>query len=542
MRWRRSKLWVFLGLVPVLSAQKMVGSKECARCHADIVNRYASTPMANASGKAGVGEPDKPPPGAFTNAASNTRYIVASGSLEYKKNELVAGQEVRGRKALTYYVGSGTHARGYLFREQGKFFQGPIAYYPGRKTWDMAPGFETGKHIFFGRQIQPGCLNCHASGIQLESEAPFTEGAVTCERCHGPGSTHVAKVLAGQPNQTSGILNPAKLAPLERDSICAQCHLTGEARIAKPGKSETTFHAGDKLTEHVVPFVWSTPKEKELKVVGHFEGLWISRCKRETGDKLWCGTCHDPHTIVPAERKAAYYRDKCFTCHSNASCKLDLHARMTSGNDCTACHMPKRQTVDGLHTAFTDHSIPRRPIESAAEAKTEGDLKPFWEGSASGREVALAYGELAWRTQAEPDHRRAFIKLQTAVRDAPQDGEMLAELGYIADLSGEAEKAAGFYSQALKVAPNNITALSNQARHLALQGESEQAADMWRRALLIDPGLASPGINLVRVLISQRDFASARRVIDEVLSFNPDLETALALRGQIDRKSMAPTP
>jgi len=43
--------------------------------------------------------------------------------------------------------------------------------------------------------------------------------AITCERCHGPSEKHLADPRAGT------IVNPSKLAPAARDSICEQCHL-----------------------------------------------------------------------------------------------------------------------------------------------------------------------------------------------------------------------------------------------------------------------------------------------------------------------------
>ena len=535
MPWRSH--WVFL--LPVwiglsVDAQSLAGSKACATCHANIARQYAATPMANASGKAGASEFNRPPAGSFMSVASGTRYAVGE-ALEYKKTDRVGGQEVSGSKRLAYFVGSGTHARGYIFEEQGKFFQAPVAYYSARQTWDMAPGFETEKHIFLGRQIQTGCLACHASGIQLEKAVPFTEGAVGCERCHGPGSAHIAKVMSGQHDAAASIVNPATLEPAQRDGVCAQCHLTGDARITKLGKSETSFRPGDRLTDHVVPFVWSTPNQAELKVVGHFEGLWMSRCKRESGDRLWCGTCHDPHTVVPAVQKVDYFRAKCFTCHNNSSCKLNLPARAASGNDCTSCHMPKRQTFDGLHTAFTDHSIARHPVASDVEGKGQGELKPFWAGTATIRDLALAYGDVAWKTHSEQDYRRASARLEAALPEAPGDGEVLAELGYISDLSGDAVKAEQLYKRAIEAQPANVTALSNLARHMALAGKNAEAVDLWTRALSLEPGLAAPGINLARLYLSLKDAKAAQAVIARVLSLNPDSAAALELKASAEK-------
>ena len=42
----------------------------------------------------------------------------------------------------------------------------------------------------------------------------------------------------------AAMANPAKLAPYARDSVCAQCHLTGEARIERAGRRFAEFRAG----------------------------------------------------------------------------------------------------------------------------------------------------------------------------------------------------------------------------------------------------------------------------------------------------------
>ncbi len=267
-------------------AQGYVGSSVCAGCHAEIARTYAQTAMANASGPITALHV---PAGQVFAANAGVNYSVQGTSLSYRKGTL------EGSKTLRYYIGSGTHGRGFVFEEQGQLFQSPVAYFGAARGWDVAPGYEKETSVFLGRKVEPACLACHSSGQN------FAEGAVSCERCHGPGESHVQAI------RTSGkvgvIVNPAKLAPEQRDSVCAQCHLTGETRVLKPGRSEATYRPGDLLADHIVPFVWANPDQAEFKVVGHFEGLWQSKCKRMSGDKLSCLTCHDPHVQVPAAEK-----------------------------------------------------------------------------------------------------------------------------------------------------------------------------------------------------------------------------------------------
>jgi hypothetical protein len=149
-------------------------------------------------------------------------------------------------------------------------------------------------------------------------------------------------------------VNPAKLVPPARDSICEQCHLFGVARVANPGKSLSDFVPGQRLEDTFTIYHNANPTGA-FKVISQVEQLALSRCARQSGGRLWCGTCHDPHD-KPLE-PVQYYRSRCLTCHT-ATFPASHPARESN---CLECHMPRRSASDGGHTAFTDHRIQRRP-------------------------------------------------------------------------------------------------------------------------------------------------------------------------------------
>ena len=512
---RASSLLLLLNITAL--AQSYIGSKACTVCHADIAKSYAQTAMAHASGPiADLHLPD----GQVLAAQAQTTYSVTwqdgKPQLHYRK------QQLEGSKALLYYIGSGTHGRGFIFEEQGQPFQSPIAYFGASRGWDIAPGYESETSIFIGRKVEPACLNCHSSGLKPASSGLFDEGAVSCERCHGPGEQHAKGVKAA-------IINPHKLAAEQRDSICAQCHLTGETRVVKPGRSETSFRPGDLLTDHIVPFVWATPNKQEFKVVGHFEGLWQSKCKRISGDKLSCLTCHDPHVQINDNEKTAYYRQKCLTCHQPTSCKAPAEARNLKSDSCTACHMQQRTSTDGQHTAFTDHSIRRFPADTTP-ADHSSELTAFWPARATPRDYALAEAGEAWLHPNAANFQKAHERLQAVSSAANTDGTLAAQLAYTDDLTGEPDKAESLYQQALKTDPNNLLALTNLGTHLARKGQIDQAVDLWRRALAINPGLSAPALNMARGQLMQGKTAEASETIRRLLSLNPDSEAALSLK------------
>jgi len=514
--------------------QGYVGSKACAVCHGDIAKTYAQTAMARASGRAAdLHLPDGEAAAAKAGVTYSVSWRDATPELRFNKR-LGDGTTIEGGKKLTYYIGSGTHGRGFIFEELGQPFQSPIAYFGAERGWDVAPGYEDETSVFLGRKVESVCLNCHASGSASSAPALFQEGAVSCERCHGPGENHVAAVQSGKANAPVSIVNPGKLAPQQRDSVCAQCHLTGETRVLKAGHAETSFRPGDILGQHVVPFVWATPDKAELKVVGHFEGLWQSKCKRVSGDKLSCLTCHDPHSKVPASEKVSYYQQKCLGCHEQASCKSPVAERQAQGDSCIACHMPKRASTDGQHTAFTDHAI-RRNAGATPQTGHSQELVAFFPANATERDYALAYADQAWQHPDAAAIKQAHDKLQAVFPQSPRDPAVAAQLAYSCDLLGDHDTAEALYLQALRDDPQNLIALTNLGTHRARRGHMEQAIDLWRRALVINPGLPVPGLNWAHAAQMQGHNQQALEIVRRVLSLNPDSEAALKLERELIR-------
>jgi len=138
---------------------------------------------------------------------------------------------------IDYVIGSGNHASGYLLDLAGHLFQSPVAYSKSRESYDLAPGYEGLSNPDFTRPVTEGCLFCH-SGTALPvpgtrnqyRSPPFAAESITCERCHGLVEEHLEDPRAGT------IINPAKLEPVARDSICEQCHLLRVGRTLNPGE------------------------------------------------------------------------------------------------------------------------------------------------------------------------------------------------------------------------------------------------------------------------------------------------------------------
>jgi predicted Zn-dependent protease len=290
------------------------------------------------------------------------------------------------------------------------------------------------------------------------------------------------------------IVNPGKLAPDLRDSICAQCHLTGEVRVVRAGHDHP-FQAGERFSDHEVAFVKSGGAA-EMKVTSHFEKLALSACKQASGKKLWCGTCHDAHgaRVDVAAR--------CASCHQKRRCDR--------GEDCVSCHMPKSRVRDVEHTVYTDHSISHRLTAAKGNA-----LVPFGGARASEREWGLAYASVAGF------ERRARPLLENAVRQHPEDVAVLVQLAYLYDRSSQEEKAIPLYERALRLDPSQETAAVNLASAWAKRGRADDAMRLWRDALARNAGLEVVRINIAGAQFRAGDRKGARETLVKLLELNP---------------------
>jgi len=518
-----------------------VGSSACVACHSSIYKSYSATPMALSSGKVGTGAfQESFAASKFFHSRSGAHYRVFKEQNDYyfefiREASQTSSHEIRGRRRLDYFIGSGAVGRSYLFSLDRFLFQAPVSYYsmPGR--WNLSPGYEQDEQINLTRPMETGCLECHASRLQPVAatqnrygEVPFLEGGISCERCHGPGRRHLAKMSSGQIDGSREIVNPAKLEPLRRDSVCAQCHLTGEARIAKAGRSLLTFQPGELLSDHVVSFVWSSRNERGVKVTSHFEKLWQSACKKASGERLSCVSCHSPHTVPAETERKEYFRQKCLACHQNSDCKQRIELRVEKGNDCVACHMPKSQALDVGHAVFTDHSIPRltsgKP-QRKTEA-TERSLIPFGGGVAETRDLGLAYAEAAVQEQNDAYYTRAFELLKKAEAERPGDARVLEQLAFLYDRLGDENKAMALYDRAVRANPARIAAAVNLGTLLARRNRFQEAIRIWEDALSRNPGLETARVYLAIVYLQSGDSTAAEAALLKALEHSPDSQPA----------------
>lgn len=535
-------------------ATTFTGSKACAGCHAEIYRLYRQSPMGrsvtHASNLTAL-----PAPATIRNQRLDRRFDVVrkDGALFQSESQEQENATVfRAEHQLQYAVGSGENGITFLVHRGNFLFQAPLSFYSRLGKWDLSPGYEFADYGF-NRPAAAACLACHSgrprpvSGANGEYLAPpFAEEAIGCENCHGPGALHVAERAHGAAHAPeASIVNPARLPRRLAEDICMGCHQGGDARVLQPGKTLADFRPGTWLSSTLAIFnLRGSDLGENADVLNHHEAMKASRCFRESAGKLSCLTCHNPHRRPAASETVEYYRGRCFTCHSNASCRLPLPVRNshTPANDCVGCHMPKRDVATISHSALTNHRIAARfdspaPPERKGVAELEQINVPEGPPPALPRITVLrAYGEAM---EKEPRLQAKYLDLlDVLAREQPDDAFVQAALGrklLREQPSPEAAaRALDHLRQAARLNPGAAVVQQDLAEALARTGALPEAVEMLRRVLQIEPYNPVAHKTLALHLINLKRYADAHREMEQYVELFPEDSFMRGLLKQVD--------
>ena len=393
---------------------KYVGINTCKLCHQDIYTTFIKTGMGKSFDVASKTKSSADYHNSVIHEKIGDFYYKAfwlNDSLQFLEYRLQGKDTIYKRQeTVDFIVGSGQHTNSHIQSVNGYLNQMPMTFYTQKKQWDLPPGFEDGHNSRFMRKIGLECMSCHNNYPEfvLGSENKFTavpEG-INCERCHGPGSIHVAQRQTGSRVDTSkyidySIVNPAKLSIDAQFDICQRCHLQGNT-ILKEGKSFYDFKPGMKLSDYMTVFL---PKYKnaddEFIMASHADRLKQSQCFIKSLEKatspalqappskgerttvaqnlkpyknaMTCVTCHNPHVSV-RETNTNVFNDACNSCHYMVKQKAESNKQavahtelicskpgITKAANCVSCHMPKSGSIDIPHVTVHDHYI-RKPM------------------------------------------------------------------------------------------------------------------------------------------------------------------------------------
>jgi hypothetical protein len=239
--------------------------------------------------------------GSFTHEASGVHYRIferdGAGWLSYARAVTAVGGYLNGEVKLAYFVGSNTRGRTYLFERDGYWFETPVNWYAKKRVWDMAPNYLNAREMPLTLPVDANCLHCHVSGVAAVlpgprnhfAAAPFAHGGIGCASCHGDAAEHV---------RTKGkapVLNPTKLDPARRDSVCLQCHLKARRRCTGSDVRWRRTGWGRRCSTALFTLCGRVRLVPNGRATSQYEALLQSACKRASGDRMTCTTCHDPH-------------------------------------------------------------------------------------------------------------------------------------------------------------------------------------------------------------------------------------------------------
>lgn len=521
-----------------------VGSAACGECHQQIAAAYRAHPMARSIA----------PVDAAATAALLARGTHVVGQqrvydVELRDGELLHhermydadGEQIYDQAVrMDYVVGSGQRARAYLHQRGSLLFMSPLNWYAQSQAWDLAPGYTGDDPRRFDRRITDECLGCHAGrvatagrGTNTYHSPPVVEFAIGCERCHGPGARHVALHQAqGKPSaDQQAIVNPARLDPDRRESVCNQCHLQA-TRIPRPGRTDLDFRPGMGLED-----VWGVldagsdvTADGRTRSVNHVQQMRDSRCFSGSQGRFGCVSCHDPHRLpAPAERDA-FYRERCHRCHSESACAETRERRAERGDSCIACHMPRRASSNMAHVSQTDHRVLRRESAEDQPAPDRAPEQlvlfdaaqrrlPEWE-----QQRCLALGARQYLSKkGERAPRELAPLLARSLEHAPEDGPVLIALGALAAEHGLTARAREHFEAAGKLASAEESALSGLLDLHYLAGDRQSALACAERLLDIDPGDARVRAIRADLLAQSGDSAGAIAEGRRALELNPTL-------------------
>lgn len=376
------------------SSAVYVGMDACKGCHQDIYSTFIETGMGKSWGLANHKKSSAQfkPASLVFDSVKNMYYHPQwlGDTLQIVEFRLLGRDTVFKRtEKIKYIVGSGQHTNSHIYDVNGFLYQAPLTYYTQKGEWNLPPGFEAGNNSRFSRPVELECITCHNALPVFDEQSQNNYNTVSlglnCERCHGPGSLHVAEKSKGitvniKKEIDYSIVNPAKLPWELQIDVCQRCHLQGNA-ILKTGKSFMDFRPGMALSSVADVYMPRfSGDDSKFIMASHAERLQKSKCFLSSNEvisqsnqtlKLTCITCHNPHVSVKVTGKEVF-NIACQNCHQINKCKADVATLNKENNNCIKCHMPQSGASDIPHVTVHDHYI-RKPI-----SKTQvNDIRDF---------------------------------------------------------------------------------------------------------------------------------------------------------------------
>jgi predicted CXXCH cytochrome family protein len=331
---------------PILAGAHYVGSAACRSCHSEVFDRWKKTRMANV-----VLDPKDHPEAIIPDLSK------ADPLVNFSKND------------IAFVYGSKWKQR-YFTKVGDDYFPLPAQWDVTHHVWRkyfVPNGADWWVPYYAADNMQrptgPLCDGCHSVNYDIATKTP-TEWNVGCERCHGPGSAHIARPVR------ETIVNPGRLDYVHANDTCIQCHSQGRP-LKNPIEGKyydwpVGFHMGLDLSDF-----WTLEDHKLGDTTfTHFADGAAHKNRMQGNDfvtslmyarGVTCFSCHDPHGSENDAMLRKPGSGVCLTCHGpntqNGPHAATIeehthHPAGSSGSECVACHMPKiAQTIADVNVA-----------------------------------------------------------------------------------------------------------------------------------------------------------------------------------------------
>jgi len=534
----------------LLAAQPgYVDSAVCAGCHSEIAKSYARTGMGRSLRAVDKAVAEREFDGStFVHAPSRESFTftLRDGIPWIRRSQHdPAGAEINVfEQRVDYAIGGGKQAISFLHRTgDNKLTEFPVTWYPEGGAdgghWGMSPAYDRPDHPGFSREVSFACMLCHNAYPQaaLASDSPgetvfpaqLPQG-IDCQRCHGPGQSHVDAAARGKSAQEirASIVNPERLGPERQEEVCLQCHLETTssrlpASLLRTGRGVFSYRPGEPLEDFILALDRAPEADRadSVELVSAPYRLAKSACK-----PLTCTTCHDPHVAWSPEESVRRTETICASCHPA------LSGRHPARQDCVACHMPRTRAADVIHASITDHYIskPRAAVPTGAEidARTTkpyaGEVTLYYPKSLApnpGNELALAIAQV----QSNPVE--ALLRLnQFTASDSARPADVAAEIGHAFLLLAQPQKAAQWYQQALLKSHDNPVWLAGLGNAQMAAGHPDTAAETFAEVAALTPWETDALFSLGQAYARQGKLTEAIRTLRAAVGRNPESAAA----------------
>ncbi|MDA1230331.1 MAG: multiheme c-type cytochrome [Planctomycetota bacterium] len=539
------------------------GSQACAECHADLARRYQTHPMARS-----MTTPDELPDRVMHTIPMEVQLGERTYGVRNEEVDQLQTEKMEDREGGIYTqecridlaFGSGTHGYTFATIHGNSLYQAPLTWYEDINGWDLSPGYDLHNHARFERRIVDECVNCHVGRVKPDghntnrfSENFILEASIGCERCHGPGAEHVKYHAAGigADSRPDPIVNPSKLPADARDSVCFQCHLSGESRILRAGRSTYDFRPGDRISDIWVALVLQPVHDGAVaksQAVSHAEQMVSSKCYNESNGTFQCISCHDPHGMPDDEQQMQFYNDRCRSCHEGTATRhcsqKKLQREQTAPPDsCVTCHMPRNGTSDIPHTARTDHRV-LKSWDDATSERVEMALKVFQPDrqDLTEDEIQRAFGlTLETRARTPQELQEAHRLLSPLVSNDSNDSQVLRAAANLLLQLGDTATAERLIRKAVALRPTDEDILQTQLRVQWATGQYFGSLNTADTLLGLNPWSSSNLRTRASVLAQLGRFEDSVKAARESIEIDPTtlstrqvLEYALKEAGKLE--------